>query len=207
MKPFETCPLLSRVACIHVPLNFVFIIMYSSVIWMFGELEGMQFSEVNKAMVFIKNLHLQPAAIHSEGVLPAGNAVPPAPGNSCIYSCSAFCRSAPCRECGAPSTFVQLIVVLFVLPWILFQWKLFVTDLPFIEPLFFPLTLSLKVLILLIGTVTCSQLALSQVSALYTNSKFLNLLLSKRTWVRLFLMEHGCIGVIFKNMYFGQLCM
>lgn len=50
---------------------------------MFNQLEGMQFSEVNRAMVTIKQSHLQPVEIHSEGMLPAGNVVrphqPPAP--------------------------------------------------------------------------------------------------------------------------------
>lgn len=46
---------------------------------MFNQLEGMQFSEVNRAMVTIEQLHLQPVAIHSEGTLPAGNVVPPTP--------------------------------------------------------------------------------------------------------------------------------
>lgn len=61
---------------------------------MFSELEGNEFSEVNRAMVVII---------------------------SCIYSCSTFRGSAPCRECGAASTFVQLIVVLFVLSESLFS--------------------------------------------------------------------------------------
>lgn len=46
---------------------------------MFNQLEGMQFSEVNRAMVTIEQLHLQPVGIHSEGTLPAGNVVPPTP--------------------------------------------------------------------------------------------------------------------------------
>lgn len=85
---------------------------------MFNQLEGMQFSEVNRAMVTISFIYsllqyiprersLQGmwcppppstlitvafiAAMHSKGVLPAGNAVP-------------------------PSTSMQLIVVLFVSP-------------------------------------------------------------------------------------------
>lgn len=111
---------LYQVACINVPLNYVFIIMYSSVIWMFNQLEGMQFSEVNRAVVTIEQLHLQPVAIHSEGTLlqgmrcphphphpstlitvaftaavhpegglPAGDAVPPAPSCSSSW-CSSF---------------------------------------------------------------------------------------------------------------------
>lgn len=43
---------------------------------MFNQLEGMQFSEVNRAVVTIEQLHLQPVAVHSEGALPAGTAVP-----------------------------------------------------------------------------------------------------------------------------------
>lgn len=46
---------------------------------MFNQLEGMQFSEVSRAVVTIEQLHLQPVAIHSEGTLPAENVVPPTP--------------------------------------------------------------------------------------------------------------------------------
>lgn len=134
---------------------------------MFSELEGNEFSEVNRAMVIISCIYSLLQYIPRKCSLQGMRC--PAPqhlSNSCIYSCNASSGSAPCRECGAPSTCVQLIVVLFVLPEPPFQWKLFVTDLPFIEPLFclfvfFFLTLNLKVLVVLIGTVTCLQLALS----------------------------------------------
>lgn len=54
---------------------------------MFNQLEGMQFSEVNRAVVTIEQLHLQPVAVHSEGTLPAGTAVPsPAPTPSTLVT-------------------------------------------------------------------------------------------------------------------------
>lgn len=103
---------------------------------MFSELEENEFSEVNRAMVIsciYSLLQYIPRKCSLQGMqCPA----PQHLSNSCIYSCNASSGSAPCRECGAPSTCVQLIVVLFVLPEPPFQWKLFVTDLPFIEPLF-----------------------------------------------------------------------
>lgn len=88
---------------------------------MFNELEGNEFSEVNRAMVTIRECGAPPpstsvtvaftAAMHSKGVLPAGNAVPCPPAPSCSAAwCSLFYLNP-------------------------FSVKLFVTDLPFIEPL------------------------------------------------------------------------
>lgn len=91
---------------------------------MFNQLEGMQFSEVNRAMVTIEQLHLQPVAIHSEGTLPAGNVVPPlpptpAPSTLITVAFTAAMHSEgvlPAGNAVPPSTFMQLIVVLFVSP-------------------------------------------------------------------------------------------
>lgn len=155
---------LYQVACINVPLNYVFIIMYSSVIWMFNQLEGMQFSEVNRAVVTIEQLHLQPVAIHSEGTLLQGMRCPhPTPqhlGNSCIYSCSASEGGLPAGHAvpPAPSSSSSWCSLFHLNPFsveTVCYWS------SFHRTSIFFLNLSLKVLVLLIGTVTCLQLALS----------------------------------------------
>lgn len=130
-------------------------------------------------MATIKQLHFYVAIHFRRSVHSAGNKVPPL---------------AP--ECNS------LWCYLF-LPEFFLQWKMFVTNLSFIEPLFFsyswvqsPCYVHDKV------RLACLKKVLFQIAPLSNKSKILNLLPNKYRSFRLLsllLVEYGCTNTSFKN--------